>query len=82
MSDADLSSTLRAVALDKEAKERFEIALTLEMEIRNKPNKPKIWWMVEENIANHLYGAEMYVAARTALRNSKYRVGNRDIDGD
>jgi len=82
MNESDLSATLRAVALDKEAKERFEIALMFEMESRNKPKKPKIWWMVEENIANHLYGAEMYVASRTAMRNSKYRVGNREMDGD
>ena len=82
MNESDFTSTLRGIATDKNTKERFEIALTEEMKVRNVKYGAKLWWMVEENLCNHLYGASMYIAANTALRNSKYRVKNRQIDGD
>ncbi len=83
INEVDRSSTVRGIALDKEAKDRFEISLTEEMRIRNKGKKKKFWWTVEENLTNHLFASEMYEASRVALRNwKKYKVGNREIDGD
>lgn len=79
MVEKDKSSIFRGIATSKQVKENFERSLTDEMRIR----KTKNWWTVEENLLDHLYANSMYNPYMLVSRGwKKYKVGNRELDGD
>lgn len=72
------STTLRAIISRKEHAESTKKMLENEIAYRNKKYKTNYKLHVEENVANHPFGAEMYTPENLKL----YYVKNRLIDGD
>ncbi len=80
MVESNHSSMLRGVATSRAVKERFEKALDDEMKSKNRTFEMNNWWIVEENIADHLYGHRMFSTEVLAWK--YYSVRGRQIDGD
>lgn len=74
--EKERTSCLRAVALDRDAKKRFEMALHQEMIVRNENENKRFKWTIEENLANHLYGHTMFKPV-----NIRWRM-RKDLDGE